>query len=151
MDGEAQRLTRSASNKAHGQGSGRGIKGRGLEGGGGGGEGGGVRRSGGSANEGWETRGREGKNVIKTGKREIGGKRGKPRCTGDLCQLYNFLQRMPSTLPSPPTPASLSPVSLFSPSLPLRLSRPPQYPTVPPGCAPPRRRAEEAVPGHTSQ
>lgn len=75
MDGEAERLTSSASNKAHGQeGSGRGIKGRRLEGGVG--WGGGVRRSGGSANEGWETRGREGKNVIKTGKREIGGREG---------------------------------------------------------------------------
>lgn len=81
--------------------------------------GGGWRRSGGSANEGWETRGREGRNVIKTGKREIGGKRGKARCTADLCQLYNFLQRMPSTLPSPPTPRpclSLAPLAALPPS-----------------------------------
>lgn len=55
---------------------------------------------------------------------------------------------MPSTLPSPPIPPPPKPPSLSLPSL---LSHPRQYPTVPPGCAPPRRLAKEAVPGHTSQ
>lgn len=79
MDREALRLASSAFNKAHGQGSGRGIKGRGLRE-----VGVGAGRDGG-ANEGRETCGREGRNAIKTGKREIGGKRGKPWRACDLC------------------------------------------------------------------